>query len=373
MIRRVVDVWRVLRPRAIAQTHKRVDDLHGEFRELRDELRDIGLALKELRDQDAIVSARQEQGFSAVRQQLGSAFDEVKASVARLEIKESQLRAISRRDIELETAEASLASVMCDAEVSAHVNRQVAGALINDDPLPHAVIDRLLPDALYDALIRGLPPVELFNDRLPNKRQLAVPFKLAPAYARRVWDYMARTVVERMLTPAIIDKFKPAVADWVSRSFPTLGESPLDRIRMHASDGRILLRTRGYVIPPHRDPKWGFLTCLLYLARPGDSDSWGTQLYAVEGDEEARGTAPNWIDSRRCRQVSDVTFLPNRALVFLNSKGAHGARIPDDAPESLERYAYQFRIGPHSEATPGIVETLPPERRPFWEGRPTDY
>jgi hypothetical protein len=235
------------------------------------------------------------------------------------------------------------------------------------------IIDRLLPDSLYEALIAGLPPVELFADRPDNERQLVVPLKLGPAYGRRVWHYMARTVVERMITTVLIEKFRPCLNRWVAHSFPSLGENGLDRMRMHASDGRILLRTRGYVIPPHRDPKWGFLTCLFYLARPGDSESWGTQLYTIDDDEEAIGTGPAWIDGGRCRQVSDVAFLPNRALVFLNSTGAHASRIPDDAPEGLERYAYQFRIGPHSTSTPGLVESLPAERRPFWKGKSPNY
>jgi hypothetical protein len=39
-------------------------------------------------------------------------------------------------------------------------------------------------------------------------------------------------------------------------------------------------RRPGYHLEPHRDPKRSLLTCLLYLARPGDSDAQGTQLFA---------------------------------------------------------------------------------------------
>jgi hypothetical protein len=349
-----------------------VDDLRGEFTTLKQQLQTMGQVLAELREQHGRTNARQDQLVASV-QQLGAAFDRVEAGIGRLELKESQLRAIARRDAELERALASLGSVTQDAEVREHVERQIAAASISSDPFPHAIIDRLLPDSLYDALITGLPPIELFADRPANERQLVVPLKLGPAYGRRVWHYMARTVVERMLTTALIEKFRPCLNRWVAQSFPSLGENGLDRVRMHASDGRILLRTRGYVIPPHRDPKWGFLTCLFYLARPGDSESWGTQLYTLDEDEEAIGTGPAWIEGARCRQVSDVAFLPNRALVFLNSTGAHASRIPDDAPDGLERYAYQFRIGPHSTATRGLVESLPAERRPFWKAKSPDY
>ena len=58
-------------------------------------------------------------------------------------------------------------------------------------------------------------------------------------------------------------------------------------ILLDPADGRILLRRPGYVIEPHRDPGWGFLTCLAYLARPGDNKEWGTQLYRVREDAKA--------------------------------------------------------------------------------------
>ena len=114
---------------------------------------------------------------------------------------------------------------------------------------------------------------------------------------------------------------------------------------MTCSDGRILLRRPGYDIPPHRDPKRGFLTCLMYLARPGDSERGDA---AAPGGRR-RGSAraqPHWIDEQRCEPVEHIAFRRNRALIFLNSVGAHSARIPGDAdPPTLERYAYQFRIG----------------------------
>jgi hypothetical protein len=77
-----------------------------------------------------------------------------------------------------------------------------------------------------------------------------------------------------------------------------------------------MLRRRGYRIKPHRDPNWSFITCILYLARSGDSDAWGTQIFAVDGDEEAKNAGPYWIDDARCRPVEVARFLPNRLLVF---------------------------------------------------------
>ena len=96
--------------------------------------------------------------------------------------------------------------------------------------------------------------------------------------------------------------------------------------------------------------------------------------YEVDADTDARGAEPYWIDERRCRQVSTVAFKRNRALIFLNSRGAHGATIPADAePEALQRYIYQFRIGPEATHMAALTASLSPDRRAYWEGKQQSY
>ena len=68
-------------------------------------------------------------------------------------------------------------------------------------------------------------------------------------------------------------------------------------------------------------------------------------------------------------QRSTGRFEPGAAL-FLNSTGAHGAHIPADVgPETLQRYIYQFRIGPTPQALSMLRSVLPEKRRPLWTGK----
>ena len=67
--------------------------------------------------------------------------------------------------------------------------------------------------------------------------------------------------------------------------------------------------------------------------------------------------------------VRDVRFLPNRALVFLNADGSHGASLPDEAPADFERYIYQCRVGPEGRAIERLKARLTPEARRRWEGK----
>jgi hypothetical protein len=281
--------------------------------------------------------------------------------------RESELRKILERDSECESHLDRLAQVLRKKAIPDRLKASIDQAQLHLEPFPYTVIDSVLPGSLYDSLLRGLPPVELFTDKPAGKQQLAVPFSLAPAYSQRVWTHFVEDLIPNIVGPRLVEKFRAPIDDWISYNWPQLdpGSVPL-----RASGGRIMLRRRGYRIRPHRDPKWSFITCILYLARPGDDEAWGTQLYAVDGDDEAKNAAPYWIGDERCRLVEDVKFKPNRLLVFLNSVGAHGAQIPEDAqPENLERYIYQFRFGPTVETIAMLKSMLPEDRQALWAGK----
>ena len=286
--------------------------------------------------------------------------------LSQLTQRESELRAVLERDVELERHRDHLNNVLDRKGTANAVQAAIEDARLHLEPCPYTVIDDLLPSGLYTCLLRGIPPVQLFANKPKGRQHLSPPFALAPMYSQRIWSYMATELVASVITPHIISKFRESIDAWISANWPDLQPSA---VPLHGSGGRLMFNQRGYTILPHRDPKWGFLTCILYLARPGDSESWGTQLYAVDGDEQATSAAPYWIDPTRCRLAEDVAFRPNRLLVFLNSTGAHGAHIPDDQPEGLERYIYQFRIGPSTDTVSMLKSKLTEDRQPLWAGK----
>jgi hypothetical protein len=352
-------VARAVRPRALLRTAKSVDDLTSGARELRQAVKTVDAAATDLQER---------------AQRLEAEVRELKQLLGEVSVRESQLRAIYRRDVELTPALDALPGVLDLAAIATHVRRAIAAAPMFDEPFPHAVVTDMWPEEFYDALIRGIPPLELFNDRAINKQRLVVPFEDAPIYSRRVWGFLVNEVLDAIVAPAFVEKFREPLDAWLAESWPALEASPTKAIRFQSTDGRILLRRPGYLIPPHRDPKWGFLTCLVYLVRPGDSERWGTQLFSVDSDVEAPSVAPHWIRAAQCRLQKDIPFRRNTALVFLNSAGAHGAQIPADAqPPDLERYVYQFRVGPTSSAIRQLMALLPEERRQLWAGKVSDY
>lgn len=359
MFRRVLGILETVRPRTIARTVRSVQDLAAVSRELKRSVQDLQQA-----------SARNEERSAALEAEVRA----LRQAVEELRVREARLRTIYRQDIEQAPAMPALDRVLRADAIGRHLERAVEAASLHLHPFPHAVLEDLFPQPFYDALLQGIPAVEFF-DGPSNKQRMMVPFELAPAYSRRVWAFLLEQVVDGALGPALVRKFSEPLAQWLRGSWADLDDRPLESLaKLQSTDGRILLRRRGYMIPPHRDPKWGFLTCLLYLARPGDNAAWGTQLYAVDNDSEASTVSPHWIRPDRCRLVKDVPFRANSALVFLNSQGAHGARIPEDAePPDLERYIYQFRIGPTAASIRRLVAMLPEAQRDLWSGKVADY
>jgi len=356
MLRQLRDHFEFLRPRSLARMRKSLDDMAEGILELRR-------------------AAREQVRLAARVDEMSVRLRELGEKVEALTLRELQLRAIASADAAFEE-EMHLLPVICDeARVGAHVREAVERARLKTDPLPYLLVQNVFPPDFYAALVRGIPPFELFADKPHNKRQLKVPLVYGPEYSRAIWRFLVDVVLESAFQPPILEKFREPLAEWIVHEWPTLASNPLGPpMELHSTDGRILLRGRGYRIPPHRDPKWGFITVLLYLPLAHESEQWGTQIYAVDEDEGANSIAPHWIDPGRCRLVADVPFRRNSALVFLNSRGAHGAYIPDDAqPADLQRYIYQYRIGPTKAAIESLVAMLPQEQRSVWEGKMVDY
>ena len=368
----------IMRPRELARTAARVEKLHADTGEALRRLREDVNWLRRQATRDAETAEKQARNSEAIAQQiveLSSSIDSLTTTVASMhdslqhvERRAEQLTAISRADAADEHRFEELRSVLQPESASAHVLAAVEKTPLCTDPFPHVVIDDVLPSVLYDAAIAAIPPRVLFEDRPVNKQQLKVPPPFAPQYSRRVWTFLVRDIVDPVLRPAIIRTFTEPLREYLRTFWPGI---PFEAIEpsLSASDGRIILRGAGYVIPPHRDPRWGFVTVIVYLARPGDPQEWGTQLYRVRDDSDASSARPYWINDARCELVKDIPFRPNRAIAFLNSDGAHGASIPAEAPPDFERYIYQWRIGANGALMKQLMAELTPEARAAWQGK----
>jgi hypothetical protein len=256
-------------------------------------------------------------------------------------------------------------------QIAAHVRAAITSTPIVLEPYEHMVVDDLLPLDVYELLIDAIPPEPFFDDHDPIKRNLRFPMELGPALSATVWGFFADALTNEMIRPAVLERFQGPLHRHYESIFGAEYRARAAAMPHSVNSGRLMLRRRGYHLDPHRDPKHSMLTCLVYLARPGDDEAFGTQIFSVADDGAADYKQTYYPEQagHTCTLVKVVPFRPNSMLVFLNSRGAHGATIPVDAPESLERYSYQFYIGPEKEPLGSLIRQLPAERRRMWQSK----
>lgn len=258
---------------------------------------------------------------------------------------------------------------MVSESLKAHLRHAVAAAPFETDPGPHMIAGDLLPADVYALLLETMPPPEGFDVADESKANFDPESStLAPQRSRETWLQFQRDVVDGVLTPILLEKFRP----YLTRAYQTLFGSELAddalRMRQYAFRGRLMLRRPGYRLRPHRDTKIATLTGLVYFARPGDSADFGTEIYRVDNDQQASSMKTFYPEAHggTAALVKTIPFIGNSALFFLNAPGlAHAARIPRKASQDA-RYAYQFYVGPPEPELAKLVTRMPPERASLW-------
>jgi hypothetical protein len=300
-------------------------------------------------------------------QRLADAQQTVFQRAARMERDAAQIRlALGLNDRERREIDA-LDTRLDFERVRAHIHSVVRRAELVMEPFPHIVVDRMWPNEIYQLVVRAIPPEPFFPEKDPIKQNIRVPMDFAPIFNARVWEFVDRASRE-CIVPEVLRKFREPLEAHYDTIFGEAFRKRARALPQSVSGGRLMLRRPGYHLDPHRDPKRAWLTCLMYLAKPGDSQAWGTQVFKVTGDQEAPYTQTYYPaeSGAAVELVKLVPFVPNTALIFLNSGGAHGADIPRDAPADLERCSFQFYIGPDRDDLDALIRDLPPDRQARW-------
>jgi hypothetical protein len=270
---------------------------------------------------------------------------ELTDAVETLRIQTDQLLTIQRVDWEKRFDLARVDKWFDADDIEAHIKAAFDRTPLELDPYPHIVIQNWLPGDVYDQVVAAMPAAVFFaRDR---DEHWVVPSGVAPLYSRQVWAFVANTIVGKFVHEALNRKFQDAICRYVRDFVPSL---PRDiDLTLHPSDGRIML-----------------------LAREGDNETHGTQIYRVRDDAEAPTSRVYYPEPQKCELVKNVPFRANTMLAFLNSEGAHGASIPADTePPTLERYIYQFRLGPTGKVIKRLTDLMPPEQAAMWAGAKT--
>ncbi len=313
------------------------------------------------------------QQISALTSRLESVLGELEAQ--RVELKRLTLaRALDADELDkLRT----LHEVWDIRAIETHMREVIRSTPVFTDPFPHLVIEPLLPPKIFQALLEAVPREDFFDGEKRkhlDMRGIGLTSTVAPLYSTAIWSSFRWDIVRRVLGPLLGERFRPHAREFLRLG---LGEDLVDEalaLPLQAHGLRLMLRRPGWRLAPHLDPRDQFITTLLYLARPGEPETYGTQLFRVHRDNFVSAYANTYYpeeDGIRCELVKTMPYRGNLCLSFLNmGGGAHGASVPADAePANLRRIVFQFYLGPERERLEALVQRLPPERQVAWTER----
>ena len=256
-----------------------------------------------------------------------------------------QLHLARRFDYEQRAELPNLPTHLDVGQLESHIRSAIDRATLETEPCPHLVVTELFPSGFYSLLIKALPPPGFWTSGRVGRENWTIGEDIGPTLAESVWGFMNNTLAEEVLTPALLAKYRDVLEEYWSGVFPDATAHILRPGRR--SEGRLMLRRPGYQIEPHLDPSRALLTCLLYLARLGDSEEYGTKLYHVSEGLPDKHKGVFYADDHKVEYELGklIPYRPNSALVFLSQRALHSADIPSDAsPATQERFAYQFYV-----------------------------
>jgi hypothetical protein len=299
------------------------------------------------------------------------------AVVEQLEEHREDLRRWMRaREVDAEQIERlkSLAAGWNVPAIARHVRDAVAAAPLLIDPFPHLVIEPLLPEPAFRTLVDSVPSDEFFEGgRHLNLRGLGLPNCPVPLVTFLVWRSLRYEIIGAVLGPAIAERFRPHAREFLRISVgPEFVDEAL-ALPLHPHGHRVMLRRPPWQLAPHLDPRDQFISTLLYLAKPGEPEGFGTQLFRVHQENFVAGWANTYYpeeEGLKCELAKTMPFRGNLCVSMLNlGGGAHGAALPADAPADMRRLVFQFYMGPDREKLDALIDRLPAERQLPWRRR----
>ena len=251
----------------------------------------------------------------------------------------------------------------------AHLTEAIQSAPLVLEPTAHLLIENPFPRDFYELAAAAIPPGELFPLQQGVKQEFVIDKHLAeaPELTRRVWHFIDQEVVPRVLAPALLARLHDAIVEHYAEAGGVEFGRRAAALPHRAYTGQLHRRRPGYRLEPHFDPKRVVITGLLYFAKPGDTEAYGTQLFRIDGAYDSRRLGKFYPEREglKCEVARTIPYRSNTMLVFINSKAAHGAELPLDA-KLRERWAYQFYVKPVDGDLVRLLADAPEDTRARW-------
>lgn len=277
---------------------------------------------------------------------LGEEVSRLRAQMQRVQQRTDQLFALKGAEPQAAQRLEQLEAVLDFETVAAHLQTAVARGSLTLDPIPHMSVQDLLPGPVYRAVLDALPPPVFFEGADDRMQDLRVPPRTGSLPSVVAWAFITEVVL-RALGPSLLVRFESPLAAFARTTFPSLPPFSQWSVAIALSQARIVRRQPGAPETSPPDRPWDLLTCVVALGRPHESEDYGALL-----DTKA------------------LPFRGNTAVVFLGPAQAYRyLAIPSSAPPEIERYTYEFGIGPTRDARRALIAKMSQHDAATWSTR----
>ena len=216
-----------------------------------------------------------------------------------------------------------------------HIQNRLSDIKVEEEPFPHFIANRFLPDDIYSAWTHHIPmDQELFCDD-PYRFGLSITDENLTRFSPER-ELFWRETKKWLLS----DEFRNAIA---MKFYPNIKlrflDAPLTTLESSASFARAKDK---FVLGPHTDMAHRIITLVFYLAE--DSEHWqaGTSQY-IPRDVMFRCSGGPHYDFGDFKKVATAKFLPNTVFGFFKSDYSfHGVEPWNDL--NFIRNSIQYEI-----------------------------
>lgn len=219
-----------------------------------------------------------------------------------------------------------LAPILDRRRLTTHARAAVDGAELRRAPIPHLIVDGVLPPDTYATVVAAIPSDVFFDAGGAGGDALLLPPRVATSYSLAVWMCVV-DLLKDVVAPGVVDRLRPWLDEQLRVLCPGLDAAAVASATYDVKDGVWL--TRPCVSPPPAGRPWHFTVVVVPL--PGSGP--GPRAVAAYG-----------------ASVEDV-----RPLL------AAAGSLAQDVPGLV------FHIGPDADTRRRLLPYMDPATRQAWE------
>lgn len=254
-------------------------------------------------------------------------------------------------------------------DVRASVASAVAGAPLIQSPVPHLVVEPLLPADVYDLLVKNLPEPSAFG----TERSGTLPLgsgggDTVSPLTRLAWEFVDQDIA-RTIAETAVPRLRPYLRQGYAELFGPDGADQVAASPHSARGGHFTLHRRSPLDRPHVPPKDGSVTVLLGLAPRGSAPRVRLALHAIDGHfaPVRIGTSYPEAHGCLCRPIAQLPLHANSAVILVNTGKAQSLEpLPSLESEGALGYAFSCQIGPERSSLVDVAATLPAAAQQGW-------